>query len=275
MLFVKIDLKLLCSGFFGTNTDRLVASGDQLKPNQPTPMIKSALVSVLALGATASVFGQAAATASSAVEFTLDNTVVTEYVFRGQQYGDLTYHPSVKAAYGDFYASVWAAMGDNLSLGDYEIDYAVGYTLAINDTFSLDVGGTFFTYTGTVGNTDTIEPYAGVQADLGGVGLGFYYYYDLQIDDSTYEVEATYSFPVDAIKTSLDFSATVGFVSGDLAENVVIADNYTYYGAALALPFQVSDNATLTVGISYTDVSEDAINDSSETVYSAGLAVRF
>ena len=147
--------------------------------------------------------------------------------------------------------------------------------MALNDTFTVDVGGTYYSYTGTVGNTDTIEPYVGVKADVSGLGVGLYYYYDLLIDDSTYEAKATYSFPVDAIKTSLDFSATVGFVSGDLTENVVIADNYTYYGGALALPFQVSDNATLTVGISYTDVSEDAINDSSETVYSAGLAVRF
>jgi hypothetical protein len=238
-------------------------------------MIKSALVSVLALGATASVLGQAAATSSSAVELTLDNTVVTEYVFRGQQYGDLTFHPSIKAAYGDFYASAWAALSDNLTLGDYEIDYALGYSVALNDTFTVDVGGTYYSYTGTVGNTDTIEPYVGVKADVSGLGVGLYYYYDLLIDDSTYEAKATYSFPVDAIKTSLDFSATVGFVSGDLTENVVIADNYTYYGAALALPFEVSDNATLTVGISYSDVSEDAINDSSETVYSAGLAVRF
>ncbi len=238
-------------------------------------MTKKILLSVLALGASASAFGQAASTSEPAVKFTLDTTVATEYIFRGQQYGDLGFYPSIKAEYGNFYASAWAALVDNLTLGDFEVDYAAGYTMPLNDTFSVDVGGTYYAYTGTVGNTDTIEPYVGVKANVSGLGLSLYYFYDLQIDDSTVETKATYSVPLDAIKTSLDFSATLGFATGDLTENVIIADHYFYYGAGLSLPFKVSEIATFTAGISYTDVSEDVINDSPETVFSAGLAVRF
>ncbi|MCU0792695.1 MAG: TorF family putative porin [Opitutaceae bacterium] len=217
--------------------------------------------------------------AASEWSFTLKNTVASEYIFRGQEYGDLTYSPALSAAWRDLYAGVVGTVSENLLLGDHEIDAYVGAGRALTDNLSLDGGVVFYHYSGrnvlgTTGN-DTIEPYLGLSATAGPVKVSLYYYYDLQIDDSTYELAATYSLPLDALHTSLDLTATAGYVTGDLTENLFIVDNYAYYGARAEMPFAIRDHATLTLGLSATDVTENIINTGAELTASASLAVTF
>jgi uncharacterized protein (TIGR02001 family) len=244
-------------------------------------MIKKTILALAALGTGASVY---AAEQANAVSFTLDNTIVSEYIFRGKEFADYTFHPSIEAKYGDFYAGVWAALPETtsavgagpLALTGEEIDLYAGYSFAINETLSLDVGGTYYHYTPKTYKS-TFEPFIGANAKVAGFNLGLYYYYDLQIEDATFEGSLGYSIPVESIGTSLDFSANLGYVSGDGVEGPGgnIADNYTYWGVGVAVPYKVSENATVTVGVKYTDVNKSAINADYEVTYSAGLSIGF
>jgi uncharacterized protein (TIGR02001 family) len=242
------------------------------------PMHKSYLTAALVLGTASLAFAQADAPAP-AVTFTLENNVASEYVFRGQEYGDLTYSPALSAAWNNFYAGVIGTMSENLILGDYEIDTYVGGTHALTENLTLDGGFVYYYYAGknSFGGSDngTVEPYLGSSLALGDITLSLYYYYDLQIDDSTYELTAAYSIPFKAARTSINLAATAGYVTGDLTENFYIVDNYIYYGLRADLPFTVRENATFTVGLAASDVNEDAINRGAELTVSANLAVTF
>ncbi len=242
-------------------------------------MIKKTILALAALGAGASVY---AAEQANAVSFTLDNTIVSEYIFRGKELGDYSFQPSLEAKYGDFYAGVWGNLSETYAPsgpGDYkqnEFDVYAGYSLAINDTISLDAGLTYYHYSPD-SDTSTFEPFIGANAKVAGFNLGLYYYYDAQILDATVEGSVGYSVPVEAIGTSLDFSANLGYVSGDGVESPAfnVVENYTYWGFGVAVPYKVSENATVTVGVKYTDVNEDAINGNAEFTYSAGLSIGF
>lgn len=247
-------------------------------------MSKLTLPAIAVLVCTPFVFAEEAAPVAApasapALSFTLRNTVASEYIFRGQEYGDLTYSPALSVAWGSYYGGVVGTVSENLLLGDYEVDTYLGAGRALTERLSIDGGVVVYHYAGrnvlgTIGN-DTIEPYVGLAATAGPVKVSLYYYYDLQIDDSTYELAATYALPLEALHTSLNLVATAGYVTGDLTENFYVADNYVYYGARGELPFVLCKNATLTLGLSATDVNEDAINQGAELTASASLAVTF
>lgn len=236
-------------------------------------MIKKTILALAVIGAGSAVYAAEAGEAN-AVSFTLDNTIVSEYIFRGKELGDYSFQPSLEAKYGDFYAGVWGSFSEQ-STKD-EIDVYAGYSLAVNETISLDAGLTYYHYT-PASELSTFEPFIGANTKVAGFNLGLYYYYDLQIEDATVEGSLGYSIPVESIGTSLDFSANLGYVSGDGAESPTanIADNYTYWGLGVAVPYKVSENATLTAGVKYTDVNEDAINGDAEFTYSLGLSIGF
>lgn len=245
-------------------------------------MSKLTLLATALLASSALAFAQEATPVQAdapTLSFTLKNTVASEYIFRGQEYGDLTYSPSLSAAWRDFYAGVVGTVSDNLLLGDYEIDGYVGAGRALSERLSIDGGVVLYHYSGrnVLGKTgnDTVEPYAGLVATTGPVKVSLYYYYDLMIDDSTYEFAAAYSLPLEALRTSLNLTATAGYVTGDLTENYYIVDDYVYYGLRAELPFVLRENATLTLGLSVTDVNEDAINRGAELTAATSLALTF
>ncbi len=241
-------------------------------------MHKTSLAISLVLATASLGFGQDQAPAPD-VTFTLENTVSSEYLFRGQEYGDLTYSPALSMAWKSLYTGVIGTTSENLLLGDYEVDTYVGGTYALTDSLTLDSGFVYYYYAGknVFGKKDngTVEPYVGTSLSLGDVTLSLYYYYDLQIDDSSYELTAAYSVPLEFAHTSLNLTATAGYVTGDLTENFYIVDSYCYYGLRAELPFKIRDNATFTLGVAASDVTEDAINKGAELVTSANLAIAF
>ncbi len=219
----------------------------------------------------AGVSAQAQNTAD-ALSVTLDTTVVSEYNFRGQEVSDLTVHPSIEFAYGDFYAGIWGALpAENNAGADFkEFDFYAGYGMALNDVWSLDVGATWYTYADTPGSDDTIEIYAGVAGAVGDFDTSLYAYYDFDLENLTTQGSVGYSVPVEAIGSSLDFSATLGYVSA--YDNA--GDSYLYYGVGVSVPYQLADNATLTVGLNYANADKSA-NDG-DTIYgSIGVAIGF
>lgn len=216
-------------------------------------MIKKTALAVAAIAA--GVSAQAAQTTKSDLSVTVDVSYVSDYVFRGVQLGNASIQPSIEATYADFYAGAWHT--DELSnTNGNETDLYAGYGYKLNDKVSFDVGVTRYTYSGG-SNGDTTEAYVGVKGNVL-LSPTLYYYHDFDQEVNTLEASIGYSFPVDAIKASVDLSAKLGNVSAP-------GEDYTYAVAGVAVPYKLSETATLTVGVDY------IVNDSpSITGFSGG-----
>jgi uncharacterized protein (TIGR02001 family) len=215
-------------------------------------MIKQTALALAAIAVGVS----AQAAEASKLSVTLETSYVSDYVFRGVRLAEASIQPSVEATYGDFYAGIWhtSALSDNVGTGT-ETDFYAGYGFKINDTFTLDTGLTRYAYNGGSPSSDSTEVYVGVKANVL-LTPSLYYYYDFDGDVSTLEASIGYSLPIEAIKSSLDFSAKLGYVL--LEDDAAFGDdNYTYGSIGVAVPYKLSDNATLTAGVDYIYNSED------------------
>jgi len=206
---------------------------------------------------------------SNALAVTLDVTYVSDYVFRGVKLADASIQPSVEAAYGDFYAGVWYTDALSNSTSFSEADLYAGYNLAINETFSADLGVTQYTYNGG-SNDDSTEVFAGVKANVL-LSPSVYYYHDFRYEVSSYIGSVGYSLPVAQLGVSLDLSATLGYIQIPGGNG----SDYTYWGAGVAVPYKLSDTAKLTAAVNYTSLDRHAPVDQDQVVFSVGLSVGF
>ena len=224
-------------------------------------------LAVLAAGVSASA---AEAAKASELAVTLDVTYVSDYVFRGVKLADASIQPSVEAAYGDFYAGLWHsdAISDGAAnFSGSETDLYAGYNLAINETFSADLGVTRYTYSGG-SNDDTTEVFGGLKANVL-LSPSVYYYYDFDLEVSSYIGSIGYSIPVEKVGVSVDLSATYGYIQ-------IPSDDYSYWGVGVAVPYKLSETAKLTGAVNYTSVDTDNLNpDQDQVVFSVGLSVGF
>lgn len=234
--------------------------------------MKKTILALAALAAGVSAY--AAKPADLAV--TLDVTYVSTYVFRGLQLSDDAIQPSIEASYQNFYAGVWYTDDVNASETS-EADLYAGYNLAINETFSADLGVTRYTYDGS-SSLDTTEAFVGLKADVV-LSPSVYYYYDFDQEISSYVGSIGHSFPIAQIGVSLDLSATVGFVQRPDSIN----GDYTYWGVGAAVPYKLSETAKLTAAVNYTSVDTKSPGDDfgvdsnaqDQVVFSLGLSVGF
>lgn len=216
-------------------------------------MKKTALLLAALLTTGASLSADDAATPSYSI--TADFPYATRYVFRGLQYAEGAFQPSIKVTSGDFYAGVWASAPVDKGY-ELEIDYYAGYGFKLQNGWSLDTGLTLYTYPGLNGGGDkaTWEPYLGLNGSFGAVTSATYAYYDLTLDVFTLQQTLGYSIPIND-KTSLNWSATLGRAEPDAGSG------YTYYGLGLAVPYKLSDKATVTVGAQYASHDLDWADD--------------
>jgi conserved hypothetical protein, proteobacterial len=230
-------------------------------------MIKKTALAIAAVAAGVSAQAQDEA-AKSDLSVTVDVTYVSDYVFRGEKLADASIQPSVEATYGDFYAGAWHSSELSHNDGDTETDLYAGYGLKINDTFSVDFGVTRYTYSGG-SQDDSTEVYVGVSANVL-LTPSVYYYYDF--DNETYTIEGSvgYSLPIDAINASLDLSGKVGHVGAP-------GDDRTYFVVGAAVPYKLSDTATLTAGVDYIVNDGDRLidNDEDGLVGKVGISIGF
>lgn len=235
-------------------------------------MIKQTALALAALVGGVSAQAQEA----SALSVTVDVTYVSDYVFRGTQLDNASIQPSIEASYGDFYAGVWHSNAlSNTGAAGSETDLYAGYGFQINDTFALDAGVTRYTYEGG-GSGDTTEVYVGVSADVL-LSPSLYYYHDFDNETNAYIASIGYSLPIDAINTSLDFSASYGYVVSGGNGN-----DYTYGSVGVSVPYALSETATLTAGVEYVRNDTRALGsingaqtDRDAVVFSAGLSIGF
>lgn len=234
-------------------------------------MIKKSILALAVLSAGVSAQAQEA----NALSVTVDVTVVSDYVFRGVHLDSTAVQPSIEFTYGDFYAGVWHSNGvSNSKFFDSETDLYIGYGFAINETFSLDVGVTQYTYAGAGAPSDTTEFYAGISADVL-LSPSFYYYYDTVLETSSYIGSIGYSLPVDAINASLDFSASFGWIQIPSA----FGGDYTYGSVGVSIPYALSETATFTIGGEYVRNDTRLLGTNNDRKYgfvgSAGISIGF
>lgn len=202
----------------------------------------------------------------------LDLSAASEYIFRGVQLGDNTLHPSIELTKEDFYIGMWSALPiDQMQSKGWtnEFDFYTGFTKELSDKTSVDLGITYYYYPDS-NVTDTAELYAGVKFDVGGFTPAVYGYYDWDLEVFTLQGSVGYSVPMAGAGTSLDLSATYGYVSPD------VGDSYSYYGASAQVPYKLNENSTLTVGVHYTtNDTEMAGTDKWWIYYTAGITIGF
>jgi uncharacterized protein (TIGR02001 family) len=215
-------------------------------------MIKQSILALAAVSAGTAAYAAEAAK-SNDVAFTLDVSYVSDYVFRGVKVSDSALQPSLEATYADFYAGAWHSneISDNVGGTQDETDLYVGLKHKLDDTFSADVGVTRYLYNGG-SQIDSSEVYVGINANVL-LSPSIYAYYDFDNEVATYIGSFGYSLPIEAIKSSLDFSASVGFV------DINGGQEYLYGVAGVAIPYKLSDTSTLTVGVDYIANDDDNI----------------
>jgi uncharacterized protein (TIGR02001 family) len=202
----------------------------------------------------------------------LDLSGASEYIFRGMQLGDATLHSSIELTKDDFYIGMWTAMPqEKLESMGYtnEFDFYVGYTKELSDKTSIDLGATYYYYPDS-NVSESTELYLGVTFDVGGFTPAVYTYYDWDNEVFTLQGSVGYSVPMAGAGTSLDLTATYGYVSPDIGES------YSYYGASAQIPYKLNENATLTVGAHYAaNDTKMAGTDKWWLYYTAGVTIGF
>lgn len=231
--------------------------------------MKKTIIALAALAAGVSASAQDASASKLAV--TADITYVSDYVFRGLKLAGASLQPSVEAAYGDLYAGAWHSNSIS-DTGGSEFDFYAGYGYAINETYSLDFGVTRYTYSGG-SSGDTTEVYIGAKADLFSLSPSVYYYHDFDLEISSYIASIGYSLPIAQLGLSVDLSAVLGYIQipGD-------GQDYTYWGVGAAVPYKLSETATLTAAVNYTSTDTSNIAgspDQDQVVFSVGLSIGF
>lgn len=222
------------------------------------------LAAVLTTGATGA-WAQTAAVATAAPGYAVTATasVVSQYMFRGQRLNGAGFQPSVEVAAGDFTGGVWANVPLDKVVADSsdpEIDLYASYTFKINDATTLVPGATSYHYPSAPTSAGfyrwTFEPSLALNYTIEGVKLTPKLYYDTVLKGATWELTALYALPLKEIGSELDFTATAGTYklkefANDTTPSVKGWGDYWLLG--VAMPFQLSKEAKLTVGFAYTE----------------------
>ncbi|USD37897.1 TorF family putative porin [Ferrimonas sp. SCSIO 43195] len=155
-------------------------------------------------------------------EISVNASLVSNYIFRGVSLSDedVAYQGGVDYAHDSgLYAGIWASSYDLDGDDEIEIDWYGGYTFAINDDVSVDVGAIRYYYADVGGHTT--EWHVGL--DLYGIGTALHYdqtleswygevNYDINITEPLYvSLHGGYAEP-DKGDGFYDLMATVGYV---------------------------------------------------------------
>lgn len=208
------------------------------------------------------------AQAESSYNITVDFPFVSEYVFRGIKFADESIQPSIELAVDDFYIGMWTSqpVSDNIA---NEFDFYLGYGVALNDTWSVDFGATYYYYPETPSGDEQFEPYVGLAGDLGsGFSGSAYYYYETEFEVSTFQFDLGYSVAIDD-SSSLDLGATYGYVTASGG------GDYSYYGVSGTFNYALNDNSGIYAGVVYADNDIGGGVEDGHVYFIAGLSVGF
>ncbi|MBK1878855.1 TorF family putative porin [Pelagicoccus mobilis] len=174
--------------------------------------------------------------------------VESEYVFRGVKIADESIQGGIEGSYADAYFGVWAHEAFNSDYSDTsEFDFYAGYGVALDDTYSLDFGGTLYHYPDADGD-DTVEAFIGLTADVQ-LAPSLYFFYDFDIEAITVEGAIGHSIEVDS-RSSVDLGAAFGYV--DIDNDILDAD-YIYYSATADYVYSISESTDAAFGVRYSN----------------------
>ena len=156
----------------------------------------------LALAMIAGAF--AAPTAIAEGEFSGNVALTTDYVWRGvsQNSGNPAVQGGFDYANGNFYAGTWASIAD-VGGANMELDLYGGWAGETDAGLAWDVGVIGYIYPDT-DDLDFVEIYGGLGADLSGVSVSGYLYFDPDNETTYLETAAGFS-----ATDTLSFDATV------------------------------------------------------------------
>lgn len=210
----------------------------------------------------------AGSSARAEYSISLDFPYVSDYVFRGLQFADDSIQPSIEFAADDFYAGIWTSQPVTGSVAN-EFDFYMGYGFALSDTWSADVGATYYYYPETPTGDEQFEPYIGLSGDLGGgLSASIYLYYETEFEVTTFQGGLGYSQSIDD-KSSIDYAFDLGFAGGG-------GTDYTYWSISGTYNYSFTDTAGGYAGLVYTANDLDIPGaDDSWVYFVTGVSIGF
>ncbi len=190
---------------------------------------------------------------TSSYSITVDFPYTSKYVFRGVELAKDSVQPSIEFASGNWYAGIWTNQPVKGKF-ENEFDFYLGTGIPLNETWSLDAGGTLYYYPELPSSVNpdntTTEFYLGLTGTVGGFSPSAYTYYDTDLKTWTHQVALGYNIPL-SNTLSLDLSGTIGMVD---PRN---GSDYVYHGIGATIPYKLSDAATASISAQYagTDIS--------------------
>jgi uncharacterized protein (TIGR02001 family) len=195
---------------------------------------------------------------SAQTDITIDTAFAyeSEYVFRGIQFADHSFQPSMDIGWGGFYFGSWinAPIEDPNNSFLIEVDFYGGYGFDLSDTLSVDIGLTWYWFPEIPSAaSSTREIYLGTAFDVF-LAPSVYFYYDFDLSTFTVEASVGHSFPLGSSADSawtLDLGAYLGFVAPEGG-----ADG-AYYGGSADISFAVSEHTAMSIGVRGSGISDD------------------
>lgn len=193
-------------------------------------------LSILALSSTALITTNAMAQDSD-IDLSAHVDFVSDYRLRGVSLTNKrpTVQGGFEVASGGFSVGAWASGLDKDFAGaDTEMDVYAGYSFALADGISLDVGGTLYTYTGA-SDFDFAEGFATLGFATGDISWALSTYYapsqKNMADQDNVWVTLGGEYPIK--DTPISLNASIGYESGFFADSLAGGTKWDYsVGAA-------------------------------------------
>jgi uncharacterized protein (TIGR02001 family) len=217
----------------------------------------------------------------SEVTVTGNVAVVTDYRFRGigLSGGDAAIQGSINVNHSSgLYAGVWgSSLEDSAVYGHTELDFYAGWTGAIANGLTADVGLLYYVYpNGTVGDANVFEPYASLSTTIGPASAKFGVAYAWK-QDSLGGDDNLYLFTdlgVGIPNTPVSLSAHVGYTDGALSPNLLTLTS-TDGGWDYSVGGTFAINKNLSIGVSYVGVDGTSIDGFSDDTVVGTLKFSF
>lgn len=180
-----------------------------------------------------------------------DITYASDYVFRGIKFADDSFQPTLEAAYGDFYAGIWANLPTESDASEINYYGGINFEVPGFDLASFDAGLTVYHYPGQ-GEQRTHEFYLGALFSIPqhpALTAGLYYFHDVDLGSHVGEGSVTYAHSLEALglPASLDFTV-LGGLQGTTKTR---SESFNYYGGSIELPVALNEFSAVTAGVHY------------------------
>jgi uncharacterized protein (TIGR02001 family) len=217
--------------------------------------------------------------------WSLTPAVTSQYLFRGVRVAGASFQPSLDYSAGPLALGLWSSAAfENRVSGDSdpEIDFYASYSISNHDdTVSLVPGFWLYTYPDAERSDGyhrmTFEPNIALNVDLAGIRFTPTCYYDLTLEGATYELSAAFALPLKSLGTTLEFAATAGTFKWDnVTRGASPAEKNwgDYWTIGVSAPVQISANASITLGLTYSEGRNNFYKQGTDPKYENGDAGR-